>query len=639
MQPLIILTKKCNFLHSSFIYYDISLLQKHYTALYNITKLALFYITFLYKCINIINNLANTIHFRGDLPMKTANAKMNINKRITYCVVIPVLILGIIMLILTATLVSNSFIDRIQNSLNGTTAATAAVLSQIPGGYTESGSTVRKGDTDLKSFESALDSIQLKSGIDVTIFYGEQMVVTTVRDKGNYRAAEIIADEKAITSTTNKTDYFNKNQTLAEQSCFAYYIPLYKEGTTGEPVGMIMASVKRAKALNDIYFIIGIIIGILILVLLACIFTTSKIVAPLIDSLKQCIKGVQGLSNGELDIIIRDPVLERTDEIGDLGRSVSTLQSSLREMLSSVISSAKSVNRASIELSTTAQNMYQNISGVKSSIDFITDGASTQAEDTQSALESMTYMGDLIIRTSEKAESLNTGADSMKTSGDQAFDSIKELRSFSMEVQTAIELIAAQTAKTNESARQIQSATKLISDIASETDLLSLNASIEAARAGEAGRGFAVVASQIQKLAEQSNSASGSIDKIVEVLIKDATEMVNKMYEFQEVIEKQNAHIELTGKTVGHVVEEINTSIDNIKEIESISHELESSRKQVQNIITTLSNIAQDNVTSTEQTNASITEVASRFKSVQNASNRLKSTADVLADNTNKFVL
>lgn len=62
----------------------------------------------------------------------------------------------------------------------------------------------------------------------------------------------------------------------------------------------------------------------------------------------------------------------------------------------------------------------------------------------------------------------------------------------------------------------------MISSIAEETNLLSLNASIEAARAGEAGRGFAVVASQIQKLADQSNESANQIDQIIHALIEDS---------------------------------------------------------------------------------------------------------------------
>ena len=90
---------------------------------------------------------------------------------------------------------------------------------------------------------------------------------------------------------------------------------------------------------------------------------------------------------------------------------------------------------------------------------------------------------------------------------------------------------AEQTSLTNESVAKISTATDLITAIASQTNLLSLNASIEAARAGEYGRGFAVVASEIQQLSEQSNSAASEIRSMIANLNTNSSQTIEMIYQ------------------------------------------------------------------------------------------------------------
>lgn len=227
----------------------------------------------------------------------------------------------------------------------------------------------------------------------------------------------------------------------------------------------------------------------------------------------------------------------------------------------------------------------------------------------------------------------------MKQSSDEAAVTIEELKKISVEVKRAIENIAQQTEKTNQSAQKIKEASDFISDIAEETNLLSLNASIEAARAGEAGKGFAVVADQIQKLAEQSDNASGSIGETVNELIQNSELVVNTMVKVKEIIEKQNRHIDNTEQTVNEVMNEIETSVESIRSIENKTRELERSRTEVVNIIVTLSDIAQQNVSSTQGTNEELKEVTDNFKNLDESARNLRSTADLLAANISNFKL
>ena len=260
---------------------------------------------------------------------------------------------------------------------------------------------------------------------------------------------------------------------------------------------------------------------------------------------------------------------------------------------------------ASNTLEDTSHQTYDGMREVEATVDSITTGANLQAEDAKKASDNVKYMGNLIIETGRAADELNESADQMKQSSDAAVVTIDELKRISEEVKAAVATIAEQTKQTNISAQSIQKASQFISEIASQTNLLSLNASIEAARAGEAGKGFAVVASEIQKLAEQSDTASGNIGEIVNTLIGNSQRVVETMGKTQEIIEKQNMHIESTEQMVNGVMGEIDASIERIRQIETRTKKLESARTEIIDVIDSLSEIAQQNVEGTTQTSSS----------------------------------
>ena len=248
-------------------------------------------------------------------------------------------------------------------------------------------------------------------------------------------------------------------------------------------------------------------------------------------------------------------------------------------------------------------------------------------------------MGNMIEHTNSQVENLTSTANLMRESSEEAAATLKELDNINQQAIASIDVIYEQTNITNISALKIKEATTLISSIAEETNLLSLNASIEAARAGEAGRGFAVVASQIQKLADQSNESANQIDQIIHALIEDSEKAVKTMDEVKTIMNLQSENVHKTGQVFEQVRDGISSSISGVGEIATKTTQLDKARGDVVDVVQNLTAIAQQNAASTEETSASVMEVSNVMQEIMENANRLKEIASILEENMNSFTL
>lgn len=280
-----------------------------------------------------------------------------------------------------------------------------------------------------------------------------------------------------------------------------------------------------------------------------------------------------------------------------------------------------------------------SVEQVEKAISEIAQGATSQAQDTQTATENIILMGNMIEETSTEVDDLRENARIMRNAGDKAIDILNELNQINQQTKEAVFVISEQTNTTNESALKIKEATDMIADIAEETNLLSLNASIEAARAGEQGRGFAVVAAQIQKLAEQSNESARQIDGIINSLIADSEKAVDTMEEVKVVIEKQNENVINTENAFKDVKDGIDKSMKNIQEITDKTKQLDDARIKVVDVVQNLTAIAQENAASTEETSASASEVGTIVEDIANNARKLNTIAGEMEESIKMFVM
>lgn len=381
----------------------------------------------------------------------------------------------------------------------------------------------------------------------------------------------------------------------------------------------------------------GTIALILVLALVVATVVTTLAAMRISNAITSSIDAVKQVAAGNLNVEMDDNAQGRGDEIGVLARSVAGLRDELRYMFQDISEHTSSLLASAEQLNDTAQKNLATVDSVERAVGEIADGATSQAQDAQNASESVFAMGEMIGDTAKEVENLNATAGIMRQSSEEASQSLLELRNINDEVKEAIELIYEQTNRTNESSQKIREATRLISSIAEETNLLSLNASIEAARAGEQGRSFAVVANQIQKLADQSNASTDSIDDIINELINDSNEAVRTMEKVREIINNQSENVINTEAIVNQVRRGIEDSIRGIETIEGRTIALNEARASIVEVVQGLSAVAEQNAASTEETSAATAEVANSFNEVTESAGLVRSTADEIANSMSNF--
>lgn len=373
----------------------------------------------------------------------------------------------------------------------------------------------------------------------------------------------------------------------------------------------------------------------MVLCLIAAIFVTRKIVAPIISATDT----VEKLGNLDFsgDVSSDKKMLKRKDEVGVMLRSITELKNIIVKVMAEIRAYSESLGEAAEALKNSANESSTAAGQVETAITGIADGASSQAQETQSATENVIVMGKMIEQASTEVEQLGDNAADMHKASENAMSILAELKKINQKTMEAIHIIGEQTQKTNESAAKIKVATDMISEIAEETTLLSLNASIEAARAGEQGRGFAVVANQIQKLAEQSADATTQITEVISELVNDAQESVQTMDEVKEVMNQQSENVSQTEKAFKNVEKGIAESIESVEKITDKTRKLDEARAGVVDVVQSLSAIAEENAASAEETSASASEVGSIMEDVSQNANMLDEIAVKLNENVKRF--
>ena len=552
---------------------------------------------------------------------------LNLKKTLIMFALIPLSIGLIILGIVSASILTDSIEGNIKEEL-------IIASSGLKEYYTydlESGTNLVDGFCEYDP-EEYIDSIAQQTGIDLTLFNKNIRFMTSIIGSDGNRIEGTEASAEVWATVSAGKDFYNDAVVINGIDYYVYYLPIE---INGEVVGMAFSgkpatSVRAAE--KELYvIIIGLVVLLESLFLILAWVLSKKISAPI----NEVTGNIEKLSNGNVDVEI--DALSHIDETSRLLSSAKRLAEILQKSISGIKVSAQTL-KDSVE--TTSKLARESSLGTAKITKAMTGLAATTGTMTDSVMEvneNIGNMGNMIDGIVASTDKLGESSSKMAKAGEEATRCIEDMVESSRRSSSAINDITDMIKATDESVKKISEMVDLITEIATQTTLLSLNASIEAARAGEAGRGFGVVATEIKSLAEQSGSSAERILSVVKEITEQSEACVEKSDDVRTLIEHEQSTLELTKNKFGILEEEIALSVSEISTVSKATVQLNDAKNVIINAVSDLSAISQETAATNQEVTASITTIAENVKQVSTDSDRMNELSDDLKESVAYF--
>jgi len=411
-----------------------------------------------------------------------------------------------------------------------------------------------------------------------------------VKPDGSRAVGTPLGQNGAVYPVMMAGDTYIGRATILGKEYYTVYEPIFTP--SGDVIGILYAGVERSAVRANVTELLTSFAMLTIPVAIGFMVLSGFVVSRLLRPVTELASATRRIAEDDLEVGI--PFGERTDQIGDLAKSVETLkQRSIERRELSISQEQEEAARAQRQEAITGL-IAEFRTNARDMLDAVEDRASALNQTAEGLREIASVSSSTASGTARASDETSSNVQNVASAAEELAASIAEISSQVARTTDIVSKATEGTRATNEkvegladSAAKIGEVVTLIQAIAEQTNLLALNATIEAARAGEAGKGFAVVASEVKELATQTSKATEEIGSQIAAIQEATRDSAQAISEITGTMEEVNNYTSMIAAAVdqqGSATSEISQNVQRASDgTKSVSDSMKQLLEAVEN--------------------------------------------------------